>query len=717
MYIFSHRRVSASLGLFVVCVIILMSSLLIRSGSVHASSNVGRPQWWASYGGDPNTPCAATSYWRTAGKTLGAWYQGMEACGPIPGGGGPAVYTSQGIYTPGWQCVELSERWLTLAYSLRGVPADGWQVASNYSHAYPNALTHYFNNGTPGLVPEPGDVLSFTWNHTAVVTNSQVGSDGKGSITIIQENVSPDGWGSLSVNNWKVYGVKDWVHYISAPEPTLPPMPQSVHIIGRTTTSISLAWTAATGSGVTYTVFRNGSQVGTTSATTYTDTGLAPATAYTYQVQATSSGGTSQHSPNLALYTNQVSEGFVSHLYQDLFRRGPDASGEAFWNGVLATGTTRSAVANGFVNSSEYINIQVATMYLNLLKRPADSGGQTWLASQIQSGWTYEQARASLIGSAEYFQIRAQNNNDNFLTALYSDVLNRTVDSGGRSYWDQQLASGMSRGAVASSVLTSTEAYQDFVKAVYQTYLRRLADSNGLNFWNQQLQSGVRDEQFIASMVGSDEYENDILGNYVSHAYSDILHRPADSSGLSYWTSRLEAGIDPSSFIAALTGSSEYRTNLVAADYQQILHRSADADGSAFYVGQMNNGMKNEDVLVGLAASDEYFAKSGGSTNNGFVSALYQDLLQRAADPSGLAFWTQQLSNGVSRATVARGLVTSTEYRTKLVDGYYSHYLARSADPSGESYYVSVLTQGATDESVIAGLVASDEYYAKSQAA
>ena len=55
-----------------------------------------------------------------------------------------------------------------------------------------------------------------------------------------------------------------------------------------TARSASLSWTAATDNvGVTgYRVFRDGTQVGTSASTSYTDSGLTPATSYTYKVQA-----------------------------------------------------------------------------------------------------------------------------------------------------------------------------------------------------------------------------------------------------------------------------------------------------------------------------------------------------------------------------------------------------------------------------------------------
>ncbi|WNG38914.1 hypothetical protein F0U61_38545 [Archangium violaceum] len=60
-----------------------------------------------------------------------------------------------------------------------------------------------------------------------------------------------------------------------------------------TSTQVSLAWNAATDNvGVTsYLVLRNGTQVGTSVGTTYTDSGLSPSTQYTYAIQARDAAG------------------------------------------------------------------------------------------------------------------------------------------------------------------------------------------------------------------------------------------------------------------------------------------------------------------------------------------------------------------------------------------------------------------------------------------
>lgn len=61
-----------------------------------------------------------------------------------------------------------------------------------------------------------------------------------------------------------------------------------------TATTMPLTWSAVTGSGVTYRVYKNGVQVGVDMAnTTYTVTGLTTATSYYFEVTAIVSGAES----------------------------------------------------------------------------------------------------------------------------------------------------------------------------------------------------------------------------------------------------------------------------------------------------------------------------------------------------------------------------------------------------------------------------------------
>jgi chitodextrinase len=95
------------------------------------------------------------------------------------------------------------------------------------------------------------------------------------------------------------------------PPDTTPPLaPPSVTAVPQSSSAIALTWAAASDDvGVTgYRVYRDGTQVGTTTTgLSFTDTGLAPATTYTYVVRAVDAAG-NLGAPNGASATTQVKD-------------------------------------------------------------------------------------------------------------------------------------------------------------------------------------------------------------------------------------------------------------------------------------------------------------------------------------------------------------------------------------------------------------------------
>jgi chitodextrinase len=103
----------------------------------------------------------------------------------------------------------------------------------------------------------------------------------------------------------RIYGTKRGTTYgyslwemevygsIDGGDPIPPTAPTNLVSTGTTSSSVSLQWTAATDNiGVTgYDVLRNGSVVGTPTGTTFTDSGLASGTAFTYTVRARDAAG------------------------------------------------------------------------------------------------------------------------------------------------------------------------------------------------------------------------------------------------------------------------------------------------------------------------------------------------------------------------------------------------------------------------------------------
>src|SRR5947209_8234349 len=72
-----------------------------------------------------------------------------------------------------------------------------------------------------------------------------------------------------------------------------------------------------------------------------------------------------------------------------------------------------------------------------------------------------------------------------------------------------------------------------------------------------------------------------------------------------------------------------------------------------------------------------------GPPSQTFVNQVYQDLLGRAADPGGLAFWSAMVDQGISRPQVVAQIQSSVEYHTVEIERLYNRILGRAADPIG----------------------------------
>ena len=104
---------------------------------------------------------------------------------------------------------------------------------------------------------------------------------------------------------------------------------------------------------------------------------------------------------------------FVNALYHALLGRSGEPGGIAFWEGMLAQGSSRGAVAQGFAASHEFhglfvddpqaIVANLAGWYQNYSHRPADDAGRGFFVSQLDAGAAAETVALEFLASDEYF--------------------------------------------------------------------------------------------------------------------------------------------------------------------------------------------------------------------------------------------------------------------------------------------------------------------------
>lgn len=196
---------------------------------------------------------------------------------------------------------------------------------------------------------------------------------------------------------------------------------------------------------------------------------------------------------------------------------------------------------------------------------------------------------------------------------------------------------------------------------------------------------------------------------YINHVYGLFLGRGATDDELASWVSDVELG-RRENLTTALALTDEWAGSMVDDFYQAVLGRAADAEGRAHWLGKIVGGVRVEAVGVRFYGSVEFFEQSGG-TNEGFVAALYQELLGRQADTEGLASWVAALDQGrMSTEGVASGFYASIESRRSRVEGLYQQILLRSPDAEGREYWAGQLLH--TDDVRLASqLAASGESF------
>ena len=102
--------------------------------------------------------------------------------------------------------------------------------------------------------------------------------------------------------------------------------------------------------------------------------------------------------------------------------------------------------------------------------------------------------------------------------------------------------------------------------------------------------------------------------------------------------------------------------------YQAAFDRTPDIAGLSFWTHALDTGVNIQTVAQDFVNSSEFHTVFGANpTNQQLAFAMYQNVLGRAPDPAGLAFWVAALNNGTPVAAVLEGFAVSSENHA-LVD-------------------------------------------------
>ncbi|MCU1369551.1 MAG: repeat protein [Ilumatobacteraceae bacterium] len=208
------------------------------------------------------------------------------------------------------------------------------------------------------------------------------------------------------------------------------------------------------------------------------------------------------------------------------------------------------------------------------------------------------------------------------------------------------------------------------VKQQYRDVLRRDASSDDLAYWGSRVGNSWSPGQFIAYMETSTEADNRV--HAVTRLYKAYFLRNPDHSGFTYWLNRRGEGRNLASISQSFATSSEFtrrygslsNAGFVDRVYRNVLGRPADAGGTTYWKSRLDGGMPRGQVMANFSQSSEYLRR----TNNGaYVVGIHEALLLRAPAANVYALYEAALTNGSTTLTnLSNTLFDSAEYRARF---------------------------------------------------
>ncbi|MEX2119078.1 MAG: DUF4214 domain-containing protein [Pirellulales bacterium] len=164
---------------------------------------------------------------------------------------------------------------------------------------------------------------------------------------------------------------------------------------------------------------------------------------------------------------------------------------------------------------------------------------------------------------------------------------------------------------------------------------------------------------------------------------------------------------------AALVTIVSYEASLVRKLYQQVLARDPEDSGLVYWTGRILAGDGYGRVAEGIFESNERL--------NPIIAQFYRDYLLREPDAAGLSWWRDQVwKRDGGPENVVAGMIGSAEFFQSAggtsglwVAELYRRLLGREPEPAGAQFWEDELNDGRrTREQVVLGFVQSDENFA-----
>ncbi|ASK17918.1 DUF4214 domain-containing protein [Halomonas sp. N3-2A] len=94
--------------------------------------------------------------------------------------------------------------------------------------------------------------------------------------------------------------------------------------------------------------------------------------------------------------------------------------------------------------------------------------------------------------------------------------------------------------------------------------------------------------------------------------------------------------------------------------YDAAFDRTADGKGLGYWL-EVSESVNLNDIADSFVGSEEFARQYGSIENDAYIELMYENVLERASDAAGQAYWLDKLDNGAERGAVMVGFTESAE--------------------------------------------------------
>jgi V8-like Glu-specific endopeptidase len=255
-----------------------------------------------------------------------------------------------------------------------------------------------------------------------------------------------------------------------------------------------------------------------------------------------------------------------------------------------------------------------------------------------------------------------------------------TVGNSGGPLWDGPSNNATVYGIQSSADFSNSARFASAMTADAITNITRLAAQADSLFRNGPV--AVSADQNKPGLVSTVQIDDLTAQSYTGTANRDRFI--ASNKATSY-----DGGQGFDTVVYSFGNRSDYKIENIASTASGISAQVTLPNGRVNTVTNVERMEFNDATIA--------FDTSG---NAGQVYRLYQAAFKRAPDTGGLSYWIKQADASQTLESIAKGFTGSPEYQSlygvaptsaQIVDRYYKNVLGRAGEPGGTAFWTNVL--------------------------